>query len=94
MKSGFFHTPYHRPNRPARQLFDWSLRLAVETDKVGFADFMIGEHYRLGWENIPAPELLIGAAAPMTKNITFAPMAHLLPYHNPATLAIQSLTSG
>jgi alkanesulfonate monooxygenase SsuD/methylene tetrahydromethanopterin reductase-like flavin-dependent oxidoreductase (luciferase family) len=88
VKSGFFHTPYHRPNRPARPLFDWSLRLAVETDKVGFADFMIGEHYCLGWENIPAPEVVIGAAAPITKNIRFAPMAHLLPYHNPATLAI------
>src|SRR3546814_4617599 len=50
---------------------------------------MIGEHYTLGWENIPMPEAVIAACAQTTKNIRFAPMAHLLPYHDPATLAIR-----
>ncbi len=50
---------------------------------------MIGEHYTLAWENIPFPEVIIGAAAPLTKQIRFAPMAHLLPYHDPVTLAIR-----
>lgn len=89
MQCGFFHTPYVLPHRTARQVFDWSLQLAAATDEAGFKDFMIGEHYTLAWENIPCPEIVIGAAAAVTKNIRFAPMAHLLPYHNPATLAIQ-----
>ena len=89
MQAGFFHTPYNLPTRTARQMFDWSLKLAQVCDEAGFADFMIGEHSTLAWENIPCPEIIIGAAAPLTKNIRFAPMAHLLPYHNPATLAIQ-----
>lgn len=89
MKCGFFHTPYNLPHRTARQVFDWSLQLAQVTDQAGYADFMIGEHHTLAWENIPCPEIVIGAAAPLTKNIRFAPMAHLVPYHNPATLATQ-----
>ncbi|SFV02712.1 LLM class flavin-dependent oxidoreductase [Pseudoduganella namucuonensis] len=89
MKTGFFHTPYILPKRTARQVFDWSMELAMLTDEAGYADFMIGEHYTLAWENIPCPEIIIGAAARLTKRIRFAPMAHLLPYHNPATLATQ-----
>jgi len=89
MKCGIFHTPYNLPNRSKRELFDWSLKLAQVTDQAGFSDFMIGEHYTLAWENIPCPDIIIGAAAALTKNIRFAPMAHLLAYHNPATLAIR-----
>ncbi|MDH4549888.1 MULTISPECIES: LLM class flavin-dependent oxidoreductase [Pseudomonas] len=89
MKCGIFHTPYTLPHRTARQVFDWSLLMATVTDQAGYADFMIGEHSTLAWENVPCPEIIIGAAANLTKQIRFAPMAHLLPYHNPATLAIQ-----
>jgi alkanesulfonate monooxygenase SsuD/methylene tetrahydromethanopterin reductase-like flavin-dependent oxidoreductase (luciferase family) len=89
MQCGIFHTPYNRPTRTPRQMLDWSMKLAVLLDEAGYADFMIGEHYTLAWENIPCPEIVIGACAPITKRIRFAPMAHLLPYHNPATLAIQ-----
>ena len=89
MKCGIFHTPYNPPSRTPREVFDWSLRIAVVADEAGFSDFMIGEHSTLAWENIPCPEIVIGAAAQLTKRIRFAPMAHLLPYHHPATLAIQ-----
>ena len=89
MKCGIFHTPYHPPARKPRAVFDWALRIAQAADQAGYADFMIGEHYTLAWENIPFPEAIIAAAAPITRNIRFAPMAHLLPYHNPATLAVR-----
>jgi 2,5-diketocamphane 1,2-monooxygenase len=89
MQCGIFHTPYNPPGRTARQVFDWSLDIARVADEAGFADFMIGEHYTLAWENIPFPEAIIAAAAQSTKRIRFAPMAHLLPYHDPATLAIR-----
>ena len=89
MKCGIFHTPYNPPTRTPKQVFDWSLDIARIADEAGFSDFMIGEHYTLAWENIPMPEAIIAAAGPQTKTIRFAPMAHLLPYHDPATLAVR-----
>jgi alkanesulfonate monooxygenase SsuD/methylene tetrahydromethanopterin reductase-like flavin-dependent oxidoreductase (luciferase family) len=82
-------TPYNPPSRTPRQVFDWAVNIAQICDGAGYADFMIGEHYTLGWENIPMPEAIIAACAQTTKQMRFAPMAHLLPYHDPATLAIR-----
>jgi alkanesulfonate monooxygenase SsuD/methylene tetrahydromethanopterin reductase-like flavin-dependent oxidoreductase (luciferase family) len=82
-------TPYNPPSRTPRQVFDWAVDIARIADESGYVDFMIGEHYTLGWENIPMPEAVIAACAQTTKTIRFAPMAHLLPYHDPATLAIR-----
>src|SRR3546814_19224581 len=89
MQCGIFMTPYNPPSRTPRQVFDWALDIARIADEAGYTDYMIGEHYTLGWENIPMPEAVIAACAQTTKNIRFAPMAHLLPYHDPATLAIR-----
>jgi len=89
MKCGLFHTPYNQPQRTPKQIFDWSIELAQVCDKAGFSDFLVGEHYTLALENIPMPEAIIASAAMVTEKLRFAPMAHLLPYHDPATLAIR-----
>jgi alkanesulfonate monooxygenase SsuD/methylene tetrahydromethanopterin reductase-like flavin-dependent oxidoreductase (luciferase family) len=89
MECGVFHTPYMRPGRKDKETFEYSLMLAKATDKFGFRDFMVGEHGMQAWENIPNPELLIVAAAQVTDRMRFAPMAHIVPLHNPSTLAIQ-----
>lgn len=89
LRAGIFHTPYNKPHRTPQEMFEWSLDLARTCDEAGFKDFLVGEHYTLARENIPVPEAVIAAAAPMTKTLRFAPMAHLLPYHNPATLAVR-----
>lgn len=89
MQCGVFMTPYNPPSRTPRQVFDWAVDVARICDESGYSDFMIGEHYTLGWENIPMPEAIIAACARTTKQMRFAPMAHLLPYHDPATLAIR-----
>jgi 2,5-diketocamphane 1,2-monooxygenase len=89
MQCGIFMTPYNPPSRTPRQVFDWAIDIARIADDAGYADYMIGEHYTLGWENIPLPEAIIAACAQTTTKIRFAPMAHLLPYHDPATLAIR-----
>ncbi|EIZ77818.1 putative monooxygenase [Novosphingobium sp. Rr 2-17] len=90
MKVGMFQTPFLRPERTPRQVFEWALRQAVHADKIGFSEYWIGEHATLNWEGIPSPELVIAAAALQTQQIKFGPLAHLLPYHHPATLAIQT----
>jgi len=90
MKVGMFQTPFMRPERSAKQVFDWAVRQAVHADKIGFSEYWVGEHGTLDWESIPSPELVIAAAAAQTSRISFGPLAHLLPYHHPATLAVQS----
>lgn len=90
MKIGMFQTPFLRPERTARQVFEWAIRQAIHADKIGFSEYWIGEHATLNWEGIPSPELVIAAAALQTSQIKFGPLAHLLPYHHPATLAIQT----
>lgn len=90
MKVGMFQTPFNRPERDATAVFDWAIRQAVVADEVGFTECWVGEHLTLDWEGIPCPELVIAGAARLTKNIKFGPLAHLLPYHHPSTLAIQT----
>jgi len=87
METGLIFHPYMRPGRTARQTFDWGVKSAVQADSVGIDSMMISEHASQIWENIPNPELLIAAAALQTKNLKFAPMAHLLPHQHPAKLA-------
>lgn len=90
MKIGMFQTPFVRPERTPKQVFQWAIRQAVHADKSGFSEYWVGEHGTLNWEGIPSPELVIAAAALQTEQIKFGPLAHLLPYHHPATLAVQT----
>lgn len=89
MECGVFHTPYMRPGRMDKETFEYSLMLAKACDTFGYRDFMVGEHGMQAWENIPNPELLIVAAGIQTERMRFAPMAHIVPLHNPSSLAVQ-----
>jgi alkanesulfonate monooxygenase SsuD/methylene tetrahydromethanopterin reductase-like flavin-dependent oxidoreductase (luciferase family) len=90
MKVGMFQTPFVAPERTAKQAFDWAVRQAIVAEEAGFTEYWVGEHATLNWEGIPSPELVIAAVAAQTKRIKLGPLAHLLPYHHPATLAIQT----
>jgi 3,6-diketocamphane 1,6-monooxygenase len=88
MDTGLIFHPYMKPGRTARQTFEWGVQSAIACDKIGFTTMMISEHASQIWENIPAPELIMAAAALQTDRIKFAPMAHILPHHNPTKLAM------
>ncbi|HKQ84675.1 MAG TPA: LLM class flavin-dependent oxidoreductase [Steroidobacteraceae bacterium] len=90
MKIGMFQTPFVAPERTAAQVFDWAVQQAMVADQAGFSEYWIGEHATLNWEGIPCPELVISAVARQTKQIKVGPLAHLLPYYHPASLAIQT----
>ena len=90
MQIGMFQTPFLRPERTAKQVFEWAVDQAVHADRIGFSEYWVGEHASLSWESIPNPELVIAAAAAQTKQIKLGPLAHLLPYYHPASLAIQT----
>jgi alkanesulfonate monooxygenase SsuD/methylene tetrahydromethanopterin reductase-like flavin-dependent oxidoreductase (luciferase family) len=89
MDVAMFQTPFQRPERSPREVFDWARSQAVVADKAGYTEYWIGEHATLNWESIPSPELVISACAAETEQISFGPGAHLLPYYHPSTLAIQ-----
>jgi alkanesulfonate monooxygenase SsuD/methylene tetrahydromethanopterin reductase-like flavin-dependent oxidoreductase (luciferase family) len=88
METGLIVHPYMRPEHTSRQTFDWCIDQAIRADQIGFDSIMFSEHASQKWENLPNPELIIAAAARQTENIKFAPMAHILPHHNPAKLGI------
>lgn len=90
MEVGMFQTPFLPPERTPSEVFDWAVDQAVAADKAGFSEYWIGEHITLNWEAIPNPELIIAAAARKTERIKLGPLAHLLPYYHPATLAAQA----
>jgi alkanesulfonate monooxygenase SsuD/methylene tetrahydromethanopterin reductase-like flavin-dependent oxidoreductase (luciferase family) len=90
VKISMFQTPYTRPERTPREVFHWAVDQAVAADQAGFSEYLIGEHATLDWESIPNPELVVATCARETEHLTLGPLAHLLPYHHPATLAVQT----
>lgn len=90
MEVGMFQTPFLPPERGPAEVFDWAVQQAVAADKAGFSEYWVGEHVTLNWEAIPSPELVVAAAARETSRIKLGPLAHLLPYYHPATLAAQA----
>jgi 3,6-diketocamphane 1,6-monooxygenase len=90
VKVSLFQTPLIRPEREVRDAFRWNVEQCVVADQVGLEEAFIGEHATMRWENVPNPELVISAAALETERVILGPLAHLLPYHNPSSLAIQT----
>jgi alkanesulfonate monooxygenase SsuD/methylene tetrahydromethanopterin reductase-like flavin-dependent oxidoreductase (luciferase family) len=90
MEVGMFQTPFCPPERTPSDVFDWAVAQAIHADQAGFSEYWIGEHITLQWEALPNPELIIAAAARQTQTIKLGPLAHLLPYYHPATLAAQA----
>lgn len=89
MKYGLFLPPYHPKGTPIRAAADWDLDLIVAADKAGLTEAWVGEHFTVAWEPVPCPDILLALAIRETTNIRLAPGAHLLPYHNPAELAMR-----
>jgi alkanesulfonate monooxygenase SsuD/methylene tetrahydromethanopterin reductase-like flavin-dependent oxidoreductase (luciferase family) len=91
MKFGLFNIPYSRDyshgRRTVRQVIDWDLTLTKWADDYGWEEVFFAEHYTLGGEPSPAPDLMIAAAAQLTSQIRLGAAAHLLAYHNPISLA-------
>jgi alkanesulfonate monooxygenase SsuD/methylene tetrahydromethanopterin reductase-like flavin-dependent oxidoreductase (luciferase family) len=88
---GIFATPYAIPysrgERTAAEVIEWDLTLASWADELGLAEILFAEHYTIGFEPSPAPDLMIAAAAQRTSRIRLGAAAHLLPYHHPTNLA-------
>lgn len=91
MKFGIFTVPYAEGyaegRRSAEDVIAWDMQLVKWADEHGIDEAFFAEHYTIGSEPSPAPDLMIAAASQITNSITLGAAAHLLPYHNPVALA-------
>jgi alkanesulfonate monooxygenase SsuD/methylene tetrahydromethanopterin reductase-like flavin-dependent oxidoreductase (luciferase family) len=84
---GMFIMPFHDPAKPLARCYDEDLELIVRAEELGFAEFWIGEHHTMKYENIFSPEVFIGRALGETRRIRLGPAPALINLHHPATLA-------
>jgi alkanesulfonate monooxygenase SsuD/methylene tetrahydromethanopterin reductase-like flavin-dependent oxidoreductase (luciferase family) len=87
MRYGYFMMPMHPPGRDVGATLQTDLAQIERLDQLGFHEAWIGEHFTAEWENIPAPDVFIGAALQRTSKIMLGTGVTCLPNHNPFQLA-------
>ncbi|HJT79083.1 MAG TPA: LLM class flavin-dependent oxidoreductase [Gemmataceae bacterium] len=87
IRHGMFIMPFHPPSKPPAQCYDEDLELIVRAEELGFAEFWIGEHHTMKYENIVMPEIFIGRALGATHRIRMGPAPACLNQHHPAHVA-------
>src|SRR2546430_130985 len=73
-------------NRPAHALQN-SIDLARHVDGLGYVRYWLAEHHNLASVASPAPDLMIGQIAAVTKNIRVGSGGVMLPNHAPLVVA-------
>lgn len=87
MEIGYFTMPLHPLGSNYTKTLDEDLEQIIVLDELGFKEAWIGEHFTAEWENIPAPDLFIAKAIPLTKKIILGTGVSCLPNHDPFVLA-------
>jgi alkanesulfonate monooxygenase SsuD/methylene tetrahydromethanopterin reductase-like flavin-dependent oxidoreductase (luciferase family) len=87
MRYGYFMMPMHPPGSAIGVTLQADLAQIERLDVLGFEEAWIGEHFTAEWENIPAPDIFIGAALQRTTRIKLGTGVSCLPNHNPFQLA-------
>jgi alkanesulfonate monooxygenase SsuD/methylene tetrahydromethanopterin reductase-like flavin-dependent oxidoreductase (luciferase family) len=95
VKFAVFNVPfaleYADGKEPLKDVIDWGVQTSVWADEYGLDEVYFAEHYTLGREPSPAPDLMIAAASQVTSRVKLGALGHLLPYHNPTALAHRML---
>jgi alkanesulfonate monooxygenase SsuD/methylene tetrahydromethanopterin reductase-like flavin-dependent oxidoreductase (luciferase family) len=87
MRYGYFMMPMHQPGSDIGVTLQTDLAQIERLDGLDFDEAWIGEHFTAEWENIPAPDIFIGAALQRTRHIKLGTGVTCLPNHNPFHLA-------
>ncbi|MCY4407738.1 MAG: LLM class flavin-dependent oxidoreductase [Rhodospirillaceae bacterium] len=87
MQLGLFTMPLHPPGANFTATLKADLDQIIKLDELGYSEVWIGEHFTCEWENIPAPDLLIAQALPLTKQIRLGTGVSCIPNHDPFVLA-------
>jgi limonene 1,2-monooxygenase len=83
LEHGLFIAPYHAIEENPALALRRDLELVEYVDKLGYTEAWFGEHHSTGFEIISSPELMIAAAAEITKRIRLGTGVISAPYHNP-----------
>lgn len=87
LRFGAFIAPFHPVDENPTLAMQRDMELVQWMDELGYDEAWIGEHHSAGYEIIASPEVFIGAAAQLTKNIRLGTGVSSLPYHHPLMLA-------
>ena len=87
LKHGVFLAPFHNPVENPTIGLRQDIELARIADDLGYDEYWFGEHHSGGVETISSPELMIAAAAEVTRRIRLGTGVITLPYHNPLMVA-------
>jgi len=87
LRHGVFMAPYHALDDSPTLCLRRDLELVQWLDQLGYDEAWFGEHHSSGFETIASPELMIAAAAEITKRIRLGTGVITLPYHNPLMVA-------
>jgi alkanesulfonate monooxygenase SsuD/methylene tetrahydromethanopterin reductase-like flavin-dependent oxidoreductase (luciferase family) len=87
VKLGLFMMPMHPPEKAHADAYELDVETLVAADRLGYAEAWVGEHFTSGWENVPAPDLILAAALQRTRRIRLGTGVACLPNHNPVVLA-------
>ena len=87
MDAGLFIQPIDPPGNNIAYTYQRTFEAIGFAENLGFSEVWLGEHHSGGWENIPAPELFLAAAAERTKRIMLGPAVIPPPLHNPVQVA-------
>ena len=84
---GAFLAPWHRADSDANLAIHQDLELVEHLDRLGYAEFWLGEHHSGGVEIVASPEMFMAAAAQRTQRIKLGLGVVSLPYHHPFLVA-------
>ena len=87
LKFGLFVAPFHPVGENPTLAYERDLDLVQRLDLLGFDEVWFGERHSCGWETIPAPDLMIAAAATRTQRLMLGAAVVSLPFHHPFNVA-------
>ncbi len=87
MRFGLFTMPEHPPRENWTLSYDRDIADIVLAEKLGFAEYWVGEHHTGGYENVPVAEYMIAKASAVTSTIRLGTGVVNLPYHEPFLVA-------
>jgi alkanesulfonate monooxygenase SsuD/methylene tetrahydromethanopterin reductase-like flavin-dependent oxidoreductase (luciferase family) len=90
MHLGVFSMPLHRPEKPYSKALAEDREMVLLAEKLGFAEYWIGEHFTSKVEQIPSAMLFFSSLISETKNIKFGTGVVNLPHHHPGIVAAEA----
>jgi limonene 1,2-monooxygenase len=87
LRFGYFTAPFHPAGENPTLALDRDIELVQWLDQLGFDEAWFGEHHSGGFEVIACPELMVAAAAKVTRHIKLGTGVTSVPYHHPLHVA-------